>query len=373
MEASKDRDGGRVLAWSVEAAIRIGLLALIFLWALKILGPFLEIVAWAVILSVALYPLYTGLARRLGGRGKLAATLVTLLALAVLLVPSWRFFGATVEEAREVAEKAEAGTLQVPPPPDGVRDWPLIGERTYTLWSGASRNLEATIQRLQPEVREIGKWALGALAGLAGTVLKFFVSILIAGVFLHTGEAGRSFAVKLATRLAGPGGADFVRLAAATVRSVAQGVLGVAVTQAALAAIGFILIGVPGAMLWALLVLILAIVQLPPIFVVGPVIVWAFAHQSTTAAVIFLVYGGFVSISDMFLKPLLLGRGVDVPMLVILLGAIGGAIMSGIIGLFIGAVVLAVAYQLMMAWLEQDADLGIFSTAKVAVPTDADA
>jgi predicted PurR-regulated permease PerM len=365
--------GGMFLKLSVEAAIRIGVLALIVIWSLQILRPFIEIVLWAVILAVAVYPLYMGLARRLGGRKKLSATLITLAALAVLLVPSWSFFGGTLEEAREVSEKVEAGTLQVPPPPDGVRDWPVIGERTYAMWSGASRNLEATVQRLQPEMAAFGKWALSALAGLAGTVLKFFVSILIAGVLLSTGEKGRAFSVKFANRLAGKQGEDFVRLTVATIRSVFQGVLGIAVIQAALAAIGFLFIGVPGAMIWALLVMILAVVQLPPIFVVGPVIVWAFATQSTTAAVIFLVYGLIVSGSDTFLKPLLLGRGVDVPMLVILLGAIGGMIMSGVIGLFVGAVVLAVAYQLMMAWLEGDADLGVFSTAAAPVPAEDDA
>ena len=324
-------------------------------------------------MAIAVYPLFTGLTRRLGGRGKLSAFLVTLMALTVLLVPSWKFFSGTVDEAREVAGKAEAGTLRVPPPPDGVRDWPLIGEQTYARWSGASRNLEATLERRKPELIAVGKGALSALAGLAGTVLQFFVAILIAGVFLFTGEKGHAFSVKLACRLAGPPGDDFVRLSVATIRSVAQGVLGIALIQAALAAIGFLVIGVPGAMVWALLVLVLAVMQLPPLFVVGPVIVWAFATQSTTAALIFLVYGGFVSFSDTFLKPLLLGRGLDVPMLVILLGAIGGMIMSGIIGLFVGAVVLAVAYQLMMAWLEQDADLGIFSTAGAPVPAEGDA
>lgn len=366
-------EGGKFLKLSVEAAIRIGVLALIFIWSLQIIRPFVEIVLWAIILAVAIYPLYTGLARRLGGRTKVAAFLITIAALAVLLVPSWKFFGATVDEAREVSQKAEAGTLQVPPPPDGVKDWPLIGERTYAFWYGASRNLEATAERLKPELASFGKWALGSLAGLAGTVLQFFVSILIAGVLLSTGKQGHAFSVKFATRLAGPPGEDFVRLTVMTIRSVFQGVLGIAVIQAALAAVGFLFIGVPGAMVWALLVMILAVMQLPPLLVIAPVIVWAFATQSTTAAVIFLVYGGFVSISDTFLKPLLLGRGVDVPMLVILLGAIGGMIMSGIIGLFLGAVVLAVAYQLMMAWLEQDADLGMFSTTRTGVPAEGDA
>ena len=374
MEASTvDTEGGKFLKLSVEAAIRIGVLALIFLWSLQIIKPFVQIVLWAIILAVALYPLYSGLAGRLGGRTKLSAVLITALALAILLVPSWKFFGATVEEAREVSEKAEAGTLQVPPPPDRVRDWPVIGERTYELWNGASRNLGATLERLKPELAAFGKWALASLGGLAGTVLQFVVSILIAGVLLSTGDEGREFSVKFATRLAGPPGEDFVRLTVMTIRSVFQGVLGIAVIQSALAAIGFLAIGVPGAMVWALLVMILAVMQLPPLLVIAPVIVWAFATQSTTAALIFLVYGGFVSVSDTFLKPLLLGRGVDVPMLVILLGAIGGMIMSGIIGLFVGAVVLAVAYQLMMAWLEQDADLGMFSTKGMPAPAEGDA
>jgi predicted PurR-regulated permease PerM len=354
----------------VEAAIRIGVLAVIFLWSLQIIRPFVQIVLWAIILAVAVYPLYSGLARRLGGRTKLSAVLITAVALAILLVPSWQFFGATVDEARDVGAKAEAGTLRVPPPPDGVRDWPVVGERTYAFWNGAARDLDSTLERLQPELASFGRWALSALAGLAGTVLQFFVSILIAGVLLSTGEKGREFSVKFATRLAGPQGEDFVRLTVMTIRSVFQGVLGIAVIQSALAAIGFLFIGVPGAMVWALLVMILAVMQLPPLLVIAPVIVWAFATQSTTAAVIFLVYGGFVSISDTFLKPLLLGRGVDVPMLVILLGAIGGMIMSGIIGLFVGAVVLAVAYQLMMAWLEQDADLGMFSTTRAPAPAE---
>lgn len=356
MEASAPKtDDVKFLKWSVEAAIRIGVLALIFLWSLSIVRPFTQIILWAIILAVASYPLYTGLARRLGGRGKLSAVLITVLALAVLLVPSWRFFGATIEEARGVAAQAEAGTLQVPPPPQGVQEWPLIGERTYAAWSEASRNLEATLDRLRPELAAFGKWAFRALTGLAGTVLQFVVSIIIAGALLSSGEKSRAFSVKFATRLAGPQGEEFVRLAVATVRSVFKGVLGIALIQAALAAIGMVVLGVPGAMIWALLVMILTIVQLPAILVLGPVMVWAFATQSTTAAVIFLVYGLIVSASDGFLKPLLLGRGVDVPMPVILLGAIGGVMLHGIVGLFVGAVVLAIGHQLFWSWVEERA------------------
>lgn len=358
---------------AVEASIRIGVLLLIAIWSLQIIRPFIDLVLWSVILAVAVYPMFAGLAKRLGGRRRLAATLITLMALAILLIPTWKFFGAAIDEAREVAAQAEAGTLRVPPPPEGVQEWPLIGERTYAFWAQASQNLEATLQQIQTELQAFGTWALRSLAGLAGTVLKFVLSIIIAGVFLSTAGKGKDFSVMFATRLAGPQGADFVRLSVATIRSVAQGVIGIALIQSALSGIGLLVVGVPGAMIWALIVLVLAVMQLPPILVLGPAMVYVFATSSTVTAVIFLVYGLIVSASDSFLKPLLMGRGVDVPMLVILLGAIGGMILSGIIGLFVGAVVLALAYQLMMAWLKQDTDLGLNSETDISLPTESDA
>jgi predicted PurR-regulated permease PerM len=341
------------LARAVEAAIRIGLVAFIALWVLRLVWPFLGIALWAVVLAVALYPSFVRLTARLGGRSKLSAALITVALLAVVLVPSGRLIGSGVVEAREFVTKAEAGELVIPPPPEAVLDWPLIGEATYARWNRASENLEATIRRHKPEIEAAARGALSALTGLAGAVVQLLVSILIAAVLLHTGESAMVFAQKLARRLAGPRGDDFLRLTTETIRSVFLGVLGIALIQAALAGIGLVVLGAPGALLWALGVLILAIVQVPPLLALLPVMVWAFATQSTVAAVIFLVYGLLVGVSDMVLKPLLLGRGVEVPMLVILLGAIGGMITSGLLGLFVGAVVLAVAYQLMMAWLEQ--------------------
>jgi predicted PurR-regulated permease PerM len=343
------------LTRAVEAAIRIGLVAFIALWALRLLWPFAHIVLWAVVLAVALYPSFVWLTARLGGRAKLSAALITVALLAVVLVPSGGLVGSSVVEAREFVTKAEAGELAIPPPPEAVLEWPLIGEATYARWNRASQNLEATVERHKPEIEGAARSALSALTGLAGAVVQLVVSMLIAGVLLHTGESAMAFSQKLARRLAGPRGDDLLHLTTATIRSVFLGVLGIALIQAALAAIGLVVLGAPGALLWALGVLILAIVQIPPVLALLPVMVWAFATQSTLAAVIFLVYGVLVGASDTFLKPLLLGRGVDVPMLVILLGAIGGMITSGLLGLFIGAVMLAVAYQLMMAWIEKDA------------------
>jgi predicted PurR-regulated permease PerM len=228
----------------------------------------------------------------------------------------------------------------------------VIGDPLADVWTAASEDLQGTLHKYQSQVASVGSRLAGALGGLAMTVLQFVISFIIAAVFLVSASSSKDAATKVATRLAGDDGVAFVRLSELTIRSVAQGVLGIAVIQALASGVGLALAGVPGASLWALVVLFLAIIQLPPLFVMGPAMVYVFGNASTTTAVIFMVYGLIVSGSDTFLKPLLLGRGVDVPMLVILLGAIGGMMLSGIIGLFVGAVVLALFYQLMVAWLD---------------------
>ncbi len=342
----------RFIQLSVEASIRIGLLALLTIWALNIVRPFIEPVLWGVIIAVAVMPIHNKIAKRLGGRPKLAASLFTLLALAVLLIPTVQFFGDAVAEGRALATGLEDGTLVVPPAPDKVRTWPVIGDPLADIWTAASEDLEGTLKRYQSQVAAVGSRLAGALGGLAMTVLQFVISFIIAGVFLVSASSGKDATTKLATRIAGDQGAAFVKMSELTIRSVALGVLGIAVIQALLSGLGMAVVGVPGAALWALVVLFLAIIQLPPLLVLGPAMVYVFGHASTTTAVIFLIYGIIVSFSDAILKPLLLGRGVDVPMLVILLGAIGGMMMSGIIGLFVGAVVLALFYQLLVAWLD---------------------
>ena len=343
----------QIVRSAVEAAIRIGLLFLLAAFSLKILAPFINLVLWATIIAVAIYPLFIWLTNKLGGRTKLASALFVLVSLALILVPSFIFLGEAIDESRGIQAQLEAGTLDVPPPPASVAEWPVVGEKAYELWAGAARNLPATIERYDDQVRAVAGWGLGAIGGLGVTVLQFVLSIIIAGLLLASAEAGKKGVVAVANRFFGQDGPAFVVLAEKTIRSVTVGVLGIAVIQSILSLIGMAIIGVPLAALWALFVLMFAIVQLPPIFVLGPVMVYAFAAKSTTAAVFFLIYGLIVSGSDAVLKPLLLGRGVDVPMLVILLGAIGGMIAFGIIGLFVGAVMLAIAYQLFTAWVTE--------------------
>ncbi|MCZ6754167.1 MAG: AI-2E family transporter [Gemmatimonadetes bacterium] len=355
----------RFIQLSVEASIRIGLLALLTLWALNIVRPFIEPVLWGVIIAVAVMPIHQKVAKRLGGRPKLAATLFALLALAALIIPTVQFFGDVVSEGRALAQGLESGTLQVPPAPDKVRDWPVIGDPLADVWTAASQDLEGTLKKYQSQVAAVGSRLAAALGGLAMTVLQFIISFIVAAVFLVSASAGKDAVIQFATKVAGQDGAAFVRLSELTIRSVAQGILGIAVIQALLSGLGLAVAGVPGASLWAMVVLFLAIMQLPPILVLGPAMVYVFGNASPTTAVIFMIYGIIVSGSDAILKPMLLGRGVDVPMLVILVGAIGGMMMSGIIGLFVGAVVLALFYQLLVAWIGDGGNLeGFEATAE---------
>jgi predicted PurR-regulated permease PerM len=259
-----------------------------------------------------------------------------------------------IETAREFSAQLDEGTLSVPPPSESVRSWPVIGEPLYKLWSLGSKDLGAAVSKMSPGLKKYGISLLSTAAEAGVGILMFVVSIIIAGVLLANAEGANQAALTFFTRLAGERGTKFVELTGATVRSVAQGVLGVAIIQAVLGGLGCLVVGVPAAGFWALLILLLAVVQLPTILVLGPIIVYVFTTSSTVTAILFAIWSILVGISDAFLKPLLLGRGVDVPMLVIFIGAIGGFITSGVIGLFIGAIVFTAGYKLFLAWLNED-------------------
>ena len=342
------------VARALEAAIRIGLVFLILYWCFKIGQPFIQTIVWGIIIAVAIHPSYDRLKSALGGRGRLAATLITLFALIVLLVPTYMLSESLISAVQGYSANIDKGTLRVPPPPESVRSWPVIGEPLHTFWNLASNNLAAALSKTAPYLKKYGIPLLSTAAGAGVGIVKFVVSIIIAGVLLANAVGGGRAARAIATRLTGAQGTMAVGLAEATVRSVTLGILGVAVIQTLAAGLGFLVVGVPGAGLWALLVLILAVVQLPTILILGPIIVYVFATASTVTAVMFAIWSLLVGMSDAFLKPLLMGRGVDVPMLVIFVGAIGGFIASGIIGLFVGAIILALGYKLFLLWLNED-------------------
>ena len=345
----------RFLANAMASFVQIGAIAVLLYWCFTIVSPFLSIVVWGLIISIALYPTHVALSARLGGSEKLSATILVLIGITVIVVPTWILADSTIGGLRSIAAELEDGTAQVAPPADRVADWPVIGNRVYEVWSAAAINLEATMNQFEPQLRSAGQRALAFAGHTAGSVFQFIASVIIAGVFLTTASGGYTVTRNIASSMVGvESGQSLTDLSIDTIRSVVKGVLGIALIQATLSAVGLVVAGVPGAGIWTGAVLVLAIVQLPPLIVLGPIAIWFFSVAEPVPATVFLVYAIFVSVSDVFLKPLLLGRGAEVPMLVILIGAIGGAITQGIIGLFVGAVVLALGYEIVTAWMAPD-------------------
>jgi predicted PurR-regulated permease PerM len=336
----------------MESAIRIGIVLVLVLWCFSIVKPFVSIILWGVIIAIAVAPSYESLSAKMGGRRGRAALLVTLLMLLVLIVPASMLTGTVIDGARVASDHLKGGDISIPPPPESVAGWPLIGEKLSRFWELASTNLAEAVDRVEPQIKDASRWLLGAAAGASVGLLKFIAAVIIAGVLLPRGPESEKSADKVFRRIAGPRGAEYGKLTTSTIRSVARGILGVAIIQATLAGIGLLAVGVPGAGLLTVLVLMLCIVQLGPGLVMIPTAIWLFSGDSNLVAVLFAIYTIPVIVIDNVLKPILLGRGVAVPMLVIFMGAIGGFIAMGIIGLFVGSIVLVVGYTLWTAWLD---------------------
>jgi len=339
---------------TIDMIIRLVAIGIMFTATYRIISPFIMPVAWGIIIAVAVEPLIALLSNKMGGRRKLVSTLFALIVIAALIVPSVLLVTSSIDAVQNVITMIEESQLIVPPPPANVADWPAIGEPLYKAWTLASTNLEAALQKFSPQIKDLATLILAKAGGGLKTVFMFVVSIAISAALLATADKGSAVTKKILERIAGTKGAEFQALSTATIRGVMQGVIGVAVIQSILSAIGMVLVGVPAAGIWATLVLILAIIQLPPIIILGPIAAWVFTFADTTPSVIFLVWALVVSGCDGFLKPVLMGRGVDAPMLVILIGALGGMMLSGIIGLFVGAVITAISYTLFMSWINED-------------------
>jgi predicted PurR-regulated permease PerM len=336
---------------AMEASIRVGLAALLAIACLVILKPFLPLIAWGIIIGVASYPVFLKMQSALGGRGGLAAVLYTLILLAILIIPVVLLAQSMVEGVQTLTAHMKDGTLALPAPPEGVAGWPIIGARLYNLWKDASDNLADVLLRFAPQIKLALPQVLSATAGLGLTVLQFLIAIVVAGVLLANAPAASKAARSLFVRIFEEKGPEYHQLVSSTIRSVTNGILGVAVIQTICAGLGFLVAGLPAAGLWAVIFLISAVLQVGMLVLI-PAIIYMFAIASTTKAVIFLIWCIIVGTMDSVLKPLLLGRGVAVPIAVVFLGAIGGFVAMGIIGLFLGAIILSVGYKLSVAWIE---------------------
>lgn len=343
-------DRGHV-AQAREIFIRMSLLAILSVGCFLLLRPFLDIIIAGIIIAIGIYPGHRMLAKVFRGRETLAAALCTLALLLVVILPSVLLIGTFADGINTVTHDLQAGRVHIPPPPPGLGKLPVIGSRLSEFWNLCSTNLSEAVSRFRPQIQERIPALLSASAGLGRTVLQLLISILLAGFLLATHEADARFADRVFARIFYDQGPEYEQLVTATIRSVTNGILGVAVIQSLFASLGFWFMGLPGAGLWAAIFLIAAVLQLG-VLVLVPAVLYAFATYSTSQAVMFTVWCAFVGVMDNVLKPILLGRGSKVPMAVIFVGVIGGFMAMSIIGLFVGAITLSVGYKLFIAWLD---------------------
>jgi predicted PurR-regulated permease PerM len=349
----------RVTSRLMDVLIRGGLILAMVLLCFQVFSPFLSLMAWAVILAVTVYPMQVWLAARLGGRQGLAATLLVLLGTVVILAPTAALMSSLADSVQGFIKGVQENTLQVPPPREGVASWPLVGNQVHAFWTRAHTDLPALVQSMQPKIGNLAMAALAFVASIGGGLLQFLGSLVVAGIMMAFGESGarvvRSIFEKI---LDGPRGVQFAELSTATIRAVAKGVLGVAFLQALIVGMCLLVAGVPWAGVLSGIVLVLGIAQVPAVIVTLPAIAWLWSSsgygtgQNVLYTVLLLVAG----MADNVLKPLMLGRGVDAPMPVILLGALGGMATAGILGMFVGATLLALGYQIFMGWVATSPD-----------------
>ncbi|MDF0517549.1 AI-2E family transporter [Bradyrhizobium yuanmingense] len=339
---------------AVQFLVRLALLGLLIFWTFLVIRPFVPILSWSAVLAVAFHPAFAWLAQRLGGRPRTASAILTLITLGIVIGPAAWLGLSAVEGIRDLAGQIGSGDLAVQAAPEQIRSWPLIGPQLYAIWNEAYTNIRAALREVAPYLKPLAGMMLSFAGDTGIGMLQFLLSVIVAGFLLPHGAqlvaALRGFLLRVV-----PGQSEhFLELAGATIRAVAQGIIGVAILQALLAGIGFKLAEIPSAGLLAIVVLLLSIVQIGAALVLLPVLVWIWMDKDLTVALLLTVYLVVVGLLDNVLKPLLMGRGLTTPTLVILIGVIGGTLAHGIIGLFIGPIILSVAWELATAWMGID-------------------
>jgi predicted PurR-regulated permease PerM len=343
-------------AQQIETAIQIGIIGLLVLWCYEIAAPFIGPIIWAGIIAIGVYPLYQWLKNKTGLSAGWSSTIITLAMLVILITPSAILSNALLKNVHTLTTQIENDELQIPPPSEKVGEWPLVGEKIHAIWLKASQNPRAVLGQYEEQLKGYARWFLAKAAGAGMGLLVFIFSIILAGVFLVSASGAKRAIESVFTRLAGSRGPEMTELSQATVKSVVTGILGIAVIQSLLAGLGFMVMGVPAAGLLAFICLILAIVQIDILIILIPLSIYAFSVAGTGAAIAFLVWNIAVGLINNVLKPILLAKGVNAPMAVIFIGAIGGMLHYGIIGLFVGAVIMVLGYTLFIAWLKPDTD-----------------
>jgi len=344
---------------AIDLILKLGTLFLIVFLCFKILRPFLSILLWGLVISIILFPVFHKLYRWVGKRNKLASIVVMVVVLSMLVFPSIWLVNQLVEGVKYLSGDLMVGNLAIPapkmpPPSESVADWPIIGPWLFEKWLNMSEDMGESLKGFMPHITIWGERILEALANTGLGVLQFAVSIIIAGIFLMFFENGSVAGRKIFHKIAGERGEEFMHVTLVTVRNVAAGVLGVAVIQSTLMGVGLILADIPLAAVWIIVILIMSIAQIPVILFNVFLIIHLFAFKEPLPAVLWSVYFLAMGALDNVLKPIIMGKGSDVPMLVIFLGAIGGFSAFGFIGLFLGAILLSLAYKLYITWISYE-------------------
>lgn len=338
----------------IDAMIILSLIAALGYFCVRIISPFLPILLWGLMLAVMIYPLQQALSKRLAGRQGAAASIIVLLGVLLIIGPMAMLGFSLAEQAIEWEARFENKELTISQPGPGVAEWPVVGKKIHSAWSQAAANLPQFLEDNREQIEKLMKAGIANAKNALGMIFTLVAALIVAGIMMTWGESGSKAMLRVIDRVNGPAfGAKTQNLIVATIRSVATGVLGVAVIQALLFGIGFLIAGIPAPGVFAAIVLVIGIIQLPAIVVALPVIgfVWSGGDSSVVVNIFYTVFFLVAALADNVLKPMLLGRGVEAPMPVILIGALGGMITGGLIGLFLGAVLLALGYTLFMEWV----------------------
>ena len=344
----------RIASRFLDVLIRAGLILAMVALCYQVFSPFLTLMAWALILAVTLYPLQQSMAGRMGGKTGLASTVLVVLGVALIVAPTAVLMSSLGDSVQKLIAGVQTNSLAIPPPPASVANWPVVGERMHAVWSQAHADLPALVRSLQPQIGDLATAALRFVASIGGSLLQLLASFVIAGIIMAFADAGGRSSQAIFARFAGEArGPALVTLSVATIRAVALGVVGVAFIQAIIVGLCLLVAGIPLAGALALITLVLGIAQVPAVIVTLPAIayIWLSGTYGSVPAITYTALLLLAGMADNVLKPLLLGRGVEAPMPIILLGALGGMATAGILGMFVGATLFALGYQIFMGWV----------------------
>ncbi len=338
--------------------LAVALLTLLTVGSFWILQPFLPALVWSTMIVVATWPLLKAVQARLGGRRGWAVLVMTLLMVLVVVFPLALAIEQIASHSDEITRwgRSTAGK-SLPPPPEWIDRIPMAGERIKALWQDvAAGGPDSITARIEPYAGRIATWVASQAGNFGLLVIHFLLTILLTAVLYAHGETAARGVRRFAQRLAGDRGHSTVVLAGAAIRAVALGLVVTAFVQSVLGGIGLAIAGVPYAAVLTAVMFIFCLAQLGPSLVLAPAVIWLFWIDATGWATFLLVWSIVVASLDNVLRPMLIKRGADLPLLLIMSGVIGGLFAFGIVGLFVGPVVLAVTYTLLKAWMEEVAD-----------------